>query len=149
MSSWDGNLKISGNRIREVVPVNFWNPDLLPERTGEDRLSWKSVTTGGVAGVILTLDDPNEGGLTIQTGRRTLRLPVKAAKATPKTWDFGGLGKRVEIYRLPDPSEIIKTLSFRTAIEDLAPGDNPIYLRMVQEDGHMAWSSPIYLSMSA
>jgi hypothetical protein len=27
----------------------------------------------------------------------------------------------------------------------LAPGrDNPLYVRVTQEDGHQAWSSPIY-----
>jgi len=28
----------------------------------------------------------------------------------------------------------------------LNSGDNPIYVCVVQQDGHMAWSSPIYLT---
>jgi hypothetical protein len=24
-------------------------------------------------------------------------------------------------------------------------GDNPLYVRLTQEDGHQAWSSPIYV----
>ena len=26
----------------------------------------------------------------------------------------------------------------------LRAGDNPLYVRLTQEDGHQAWSSPIY-----
>jgi len=30
-------------------------------------------------------------------------------------------------------------------LAELGAGDNPIYVKLVQEDGHMAWSSPIYV----
>ena len=42
------------------------------------------------------------------------------------------------------------SLSFRYQPDwaDLHSGDNPILIRVVQEDGHMAWSSPVYLVRS-
>jgi len=30
-------------------------------------------------------------------------------------------------------------------LENLKPGDNPIYMHVIQEDGHMAWTSPVYV----
>jgi hypothetical protein len=30
-------------------------------------------------------------------------------------------------------------------IELQPDGDNPLYVRITQEDGHLVWSSPIYL----
>ena len=30
-------------------------------------------------------------------------------------------------------------------LDKLHTGDNPIYVRMIQEDGHLAWTSPVYL----
>jgi hypothetical protein len=30
-------------------------------------------------------------------------------------------------------------------LETLHKRDNPIYIRVTQEDGHMAWTSPVYL----
>jgi len=59
-------------------------------------------------------------------------------------WECGGLRKRIEVYRLPNrkPS---REFSFALPLTELHEGDNPIYIRMTQEDGHMAWTSPIYL----
>jgi hypothetical protein len=34
-------------------------------------------------------------------------------------------------------------------LTDLHEGLNPIYIQMIQEDGHMAWSSPIYIMKSS
>ncbi|HUT19133.1 MAG TPA: hypothetical protein VM366_08230 [Anaerolineae bacterium] len=34
---------------------------------------------------------------------------------------------------------------FSLPLTALGPGDNPIYVKLAQEDGHMAWSSPIYV----
>ena len=37
------------------------------------------------------------------------------------------------------------SFEFTPSPKQLGNGDNPIYICVVQEDGHMAWSSPIYL----
>ncbi|MFC1998701.1 hypothetical protein ACFLVR_03550 [Chloroflexota bacterium] len=48
------------------------------------------------------------------------------------------------IYRLPEePSPSM--FEFNMPLADLRKGDNPIYVKMMQADGHMAWSSPMYL----
>ena len=39
----------------EVTPLNFHNPDLPCRQAGPTRLDWESITTGGVAGLILEL----------------------------------------------------------------------------------------------
>ena len=35
--------------------------------------------------------------------------------------------------------------SFEIPLHKLREGDNPIYIRVDQVDGHVAWSSPIYV----
>ena len=62
----------------------------------------------------------------------------------PRVWECGGLGKKIEVYRLPDRQRP-REYSFTLPLTDLREGDNPIYIRMTQEDGHMAWTSPVYL----
>ena len=148
MTSWDGNLRVKGNRIVAAVPINFWNANFPLERMGADGLAWKSVTTGGVAGMILTLEKPWEGALEVKTAQRAIRLAVKSVGLEPKTWDCDGLHKKIEIYRLPDRQDALE-FSFRLPLAELQPGDNPIYLCMVQEDGHMAWTSPVYVTRQA
>jgi hypothetical protein len=148
MAAWDGNLRVKGNRIVAAESINFWNANAPPEKTGADGFAWRSVTTGGVAGMILTLERPQEGVLEIKTAQRAVRMAVKSAGLEPRTWDCGGLRKKIEIYRLPDRRDSLE-FSFRLPLAELQPGDNPVYLCMVQEDGHMAWTSPVYLTRQA
>jgi hypothetical protein len=53
------------------------------------------------------------------------------------------MAKALSIQRLP--AEPTRQIAFALPLPDLRPGDNPIYVKLVQEDGHMAWSSPIYV----
>ncbi len=144
MTAWDGSLQVKGNRILDAVPINFWNANSPLRQTGADRFAWKSVTTGGGAGLILTLADPLAGTLELKTSQRSVRLAVRSAGFTPRAWDCGGLDKKIEIRRLPDPPPH-PDFTFELPLTELVPGDNPVYLCMVQEDGHMAWTSPVYL----
>ena len=142
--AWDGGLRILGNTIREVEPINFWNAEKPLRRVGGNRLAWESVTTGGVSGVILTLARPGAGTVEIDTAQKKVRLPVAATSRRGRSWKCGGLEKQLAVYRLPDvPGR--RDCQFEIPLKTLRRGDNPIYVRLTQEDGHMAWSSPIYL----
>jgi hypothetical protein len=57
--------------------------------------------------------------------------------------EAGGLARRIRVFRLPDR---LSPDAMRASLQvTLQPGrDNPIYARITQEDGHQAWSSPIY-----
>jgi hypothetical protein len=144
MASWDGTLRVTGNRVLDATPINFWNSNCPLEKTGADGFAWKSVTTGGVAGMILTLEDPRAGWIYMKTAQRAIRLAITSAGLEPRTWDCGGLSKKIEIYRLPDQTPV-REFSFELPLAGLAQGDNPIFICAIQEDGHMAWTSPVYL----
>ena len=54
------------------------------------------------------------------------------------------LGRRMRLFRLPDTNEAWQLKHTHTY--SLTAGvDNPLYVRVTQEDGHQAWSSPIYV----
>ena len=56
----------------------------------------------------------------------------------------GGIGRRIRLFRLPDENPIQSmTLSREIALR--ADRDNALYVKIVQEDGHQIWSSPIYI----
>ncbi|WP_439140374.1 hypothetical protein, partial [Roseicyclus sp.] len=59
--------------------------------------------------------------------------------------DCGGLGKGVRLQRLPD-HQLPHRMTLDQAIVLPATGEARIYARIVFEDGHMAWTSPIYIS---
>jgi hypothetical protein len=142
--SWDGSLKVQGNSILKVEPINFWNANRPLRQSGQDQLSWHSVTTGGLAGVIITLEKPDPGKLSINTTQLNTSCQISSIGLQPRVWDCGGLRKDMRVYRLPDQGRSIE-YSCQLPLTDLNKGDNPIYIRVTQEDGHLAWSSPVYL----
>ena len=144
MVAWDGSLQITGNTIRSFQPINFWNAENPLKKTGRSRLQWESITTGGVSGAILTLGNNNNGDLILETVQRKVRVSIRSIGQKVRVWKCGGLQKKIEISRLPDIGGS-RHLSFELPINKLRKGDNPIYIRVTQEDGHMAWSSPIYV----
>ena len=48
------------------------------------------------------------------------------------------------IYRLPE-NGAPRHVRFSRQVVHAGPADLPVYVRVTQEDGHQAWSSPIYL----
>jgi len=94
--------------------------------------------------MILTLEKAHAGSLELETAQCRVKCPIDTIGLKPKTRDCGGLRKRIEIYRLPDQSRSRK-FSFSFPLKKLRRVDNPVYIRVAQEDGHVAWTSPVYV----
>ncbi len=142
---WQGCAHLCGNRFRRARAINFFNVD-EPLRVAEDggRVDFRSVTTGNFAGFDLWLEDPRAGELTLATSiiERTVRIAEVGLEDL--VFEAGGLDRRLRLFRLP---EVNRAWHMRFTREvALRPGvDNPLYVRLTQEDGHQAWSSPIYV----
>ena len=142
---WQGQASLRGNRFTRAQAINFFNVD-QPLRTDPDRgrVDFNSVTTGNFAGFDLWLEDRDAGELTFSAAiiERTVRIADIGLEDL--VFEAGGLGRRLRLFRLP---EVNPTWQMRFTREvPLRPGvDNPLYVRLTQEDGHQAWSSPIYV----
>jgi hypothetical protein len=140
---WDGTATVHGNKIVEIRPINFWNPDKRIERDG-DRLEWEALTTGNSGGFDLLLDEPGAGRIELRTPHAALDLAIAEIGPEPTCREAGGLGRRLGIVRLPE-----QLTDCRADIARRLPlakeGDSAFYVAVVQEDGYQAWSSPIYL----
>jgi hypothetical protein len=143
-TSWDGSLTFADASIRTARGVNFWNPDKPLVRESDSRVRFRSLTTGGSSGVDFLLDERSGGSITIDTPLVKERVSLEAVSAEPTVFEAGGLGRRLRIYRLPE-APTPTTLSAQATAPLSKGSDNPLYVRVVQEDGHMAWSSPVYL----
>jgi hypothetical protein len=140
---WNGRLRILGARVRRFEQINFWDVEKGLKRASASELVWAGVTTGGVQGVILHLDGL-KGTVDFDTERKRVRIPVAKLTERPRVWRAGGLDARVEAY-LTSAGRAPLDLGFDLPIKGLKRGDNPLYVKVTQRDGHMAWSSPIYL----
>lgn len=144
MTDWAGALEARGNEITGVTPVNFHHPGRQPERVGKNRLRWQSCTTGGVAGCIIELREAGKGELLIETLQGRAACDLARTCRAARVFRFGGLDKKITVAGLPDaPGE--RLVEIACPVEISGEGDNPLYLKVSQLDGHMAWTSPVYV----
>ena len=74
----------------------------------------------------------------------TTDVDLSGLNSDPLTFDFGGLGLKVTVQRYPEELEE-ETLSLEYTVESPQDKTTPYLLKVIQEDGHMAWSSPIWV----
>lgn len=142
-STWDGALQVDDNQIATVRPVNFFNPNRLPH-FDQNTVSWHSITTGNFSGVEFTVAERNAGHVRVETPNGRLSAALGSVGTEPLTIDCGKLDRRLSLMRLADENPH-QGLRLTRTVPLLERSDNPIYVAVTLEDGHRAWSSPIYL----
>ena len=141
---WDGGGTLDGNSFERIAPINMWNLDKKIEQTGPGTLAWTALTTGGFGGFDAWLADPRSGRLRIDTALVKCDIAVADIGRDDLVFDAGGIKRRIRIFRLPEANTHRRVkLSRRIALKD--KGDNALYVCLTQEDGHLIWSSPIYV----
>ena len=141
---WDGSATISGNKIVSFRPINFFNADKTLDRTNDDTLEWKALTTGNYGGFDTWLEEGMSGSIDIQTPVVSEKVDIGSIGYEDTVFDAGKLGRKLRLFRLPGDNphfemRVDKDIVLRNE------GDNPLYVRVTQEDGNQAWSSPIYI----
>lgn len=147
-TNWDGKATLSDNACLETASINFWNPDRPLTQAGPQRIAWQSITTGGLAGCEMLLRDAHAGALAIETSRVRETLPLNAVTQEGVVFDAGGLGRRLRVFRIPEKNSV-HALRQGWKIKIVPGRDNPLYVRARLADGHLAWSSPIYVNALA
>ena len=141
---WDGSCMLGGNSFERIAPINMWNLDKTIEQTGSGALSWTALTTGGFGGFDAWLADPQAGTLRIDTALVKCEIAVADIGREDLVFDAGGIRRRIRVFRLPDDNDHRRVeLSRRIKLD--TTGDNALYVCLTQEDGHLIWSSPIYV----
>ncbi len=144
-SIWDGTAELADNGFERADPINFFNLDKTLERRAPNKLGWRALTTGGFGGFDATLADPHAGVLKLDTGLVKAEIPVAEIGLEDRVLDSGGgIARRIRVFRLPDvdPPDRLK-LTRRVKLHGGA--DNALYVCLTQLDGHLVWSSPIYV----
>jgi hypothetical protein len=141
---WDGGCTLQGNQFDRITPINLWNLDKKLEQVGPSALTWTALTTGGFGGFDAWLADPSAGILKIDTALVTCEISIADIGRDDLVFDAGGIKRRIRVFRLPDanPHRHVR-LSRRIRLKE--DGDNALYICITQEDGHLIWSSPIYV----
>ncbi|MZR30640.1 DUF3604 domain-containing protein [Sneathiella sp. DP05] len=142
---WDGEAHLSDNRIVAAKPINFFNRDKTLDQMSETSLAWRALTTGNIGGFDLWVEDAYGGTLKIETPLVKCGVPLDEIDINDEIFDRSDILPRyLKIFRLPaENSHRIMNFSRRISLKET--GDNPIFIRLTQEDGTLSWTSPIYV----
>jgi hypothetical protein len=141
---WDGSLTLGGTTLTDARMFNNWNLDRGIRSRTEGGLTWKAVTTGNFGGIDLWLAKGDAGTIRFETPHCHGEREIAALGVEPHVFSAGGLDRAVMLMRLPPiMAETRMRLTRRVAVPKSR--DTRLFVRVTQEDGHRAWSSPIYL----
>ena len=146
VQNWDGTLHVVDARITAATEWAFDHPDHGITRRHDDSVSWHSSTNGDHDGLILSFDRVPEA-IRLQAGDVDLTVPVRSLGPEPVEYHVdGGVDRAVEVRWLPDrpaPADVDVTLTpTRHTV-----GENAWLVRVTQDDGHRAWSSPMFVTI--
>lgn len=143
---WKGTVQFIQNQIKKVTPINFWNADAPLRQDSSNQVSWNTITSGNFQGIDVVLSDCNTGKMVFKSSQIDFELSIASILTKDTTYEAGGLGKRVRIFRLP---AINSYLSYELEREFLLTPDvdkeERFFVKVTLEDGHQAWSSPMYI----
>ena len=140
--TWDGTISVSDNLITSAEPYSFDSPADGIRSRSDQNITFQSRTTGDRDGVDVWVRDSNRGTLSLKTPLGSHSVDLAELTEQPLRQEFGGLDIHAQIQRYPEVVNVDE-LELETQV---APSEStPYFVRVVQEDGHMAWSSPIYV----
>lgn len=142
---WSGKLHVKDAKIESAATYCFDSAadgiDVIDEHT----IDVRSQTTGDTDGIDLVLDQCWKGSIRFESAVGTAEVDLAKLTTDPagKAFNFGGLDMEIVIQRYDEPADL--TLELSHDILPATEGTEPYFVKAVQADGQMAWSSPIYV----
>ncbi|WP_265110810.1 DUF3604 domain-containing protein [Halosolutus halophilus] len=144
VQDWSGALNLSAGRIVSAEPVGFDHPNQGIERATDTTIEWDGATAGNYQGLRLRLDAPEDAKLRIATEPVTTTIPVDSLD-DELTFADGPVGRQLSVRRAGTSSTFDIDRTFRD--EGATAGRHAYYVRIRQDDGEMAWSSPVFVDV--
>ena len=145
--TWDGSLIVCGAAIADVSAVAFDHIEEGLITHDERHVSWKSETAGDYDGVLIELEKVGHApSVKFMSAPLTVDQPISDVVNGPIFVDAPGIGSHVRFQALPhvgSAHDAVLTWSDETA----DPGTHAYHVRVLQVDGHMAWTSPTYVDV--
>lgn len=139
---WQGTIKILKNNIRAIEKINFFMLSSFVMQT-KNLIRFQGGTTGGIQGIILELEK-NAGKIEMDINGEKTIMDIKTFTNIPKSYRMNEFDAKLEVYKVAKNSNP-ELINFTLDLKELTKGNNPIFAKVIQRDGHLAWSSPIYL----
>lgn len=173
---WDGSLRIDGAKIVSVETMRFDSPRSHITDQTDETLHWHAWGCGYRMGLIVELEegfDRDATSLHVRMGSKVLTGPLyrrhgdgyprrlsiadaeqgdlairlRDLRGGPVEMELGVLDRKVAVDWAPEGTSTMADFCVRET--EAQPGVNPYWLKVVQTDGEMAWTSPVYADYEA
>jgi hypothetical protein len=144
-ATWDGLISVSGIQILRANTFAFDSPADGIVSLDEQLVRFRSSTTGDIDGIDLLLSSADKGVVSFSSPIGNAQVDLYDLGPEPNFSLFGGVDLHVVIQRYPERIDS----DFLAMNHVLSPPKNtttPYMIKAVQEDGQMAWSSPIFIT---
>jgi len=142
-AQWDGKLRVTNGKITGARRFAYHSP-LEPILTvSDDAIQWKSTTVGDIDGLEIELEHGPDTVVHFESPSISARVSVADALKNPQTYDRGDLRLTCEpVPETPGPLDTQFDFTDRT----MPAGRHAYWVRVMQEDTEMAWSTPIWVT---
>lgn len=141
---WDGKLAVSNAEVRGIRPYSIDTPVKAVFQENRNTVAWRSTTVGDFDGVEVKIEAQSDSVLHFTSAPLSFEIALKDITSDPIIRDAGGIRQQVRLQRLPRCS-LGRTVRMDHVDDSVKPGWNAYYLKAVQTDGNMGWTSPIYV----
>ena len=143
VANWSGRLVVPNAAIEEFIPYAFDQEGQGVVRIDRHTLGVVSTTSGDIDGVLLRLSS-SASRLVFESASGTVEFPAGGALREPMSHDVGVVNQRVAVSRMrPELRSDDLSAAWSDTVD--RPGRRAYWVKVVQADGHMAWSSPIFV----
>lgn len=144
-ATWNGSVHLGEGRITSVSGYAFEEPVDEISIVTDTSVSWRSVTTGDIDGIVLSLDAPKEAMLDVRIPRGDFTFRLDDLRDGPRQLDFGGEGLRLVVESLPIGTRLRDLDVVLHAGRDLSSLKGAYWVRVLECDGRRVWTSPIFV----
>lgn len=142
---WDGTIRFSDTEIEQIELFSFDSVQDGIITQSNNEITFKSRTTGDRDGLDIWLTDATKGTIEFQSdaGTTKIDLSILTEENPQQVFDYGGVDMQliVERYGYFEPT---RELNLEQSVTPPAGQLTAYFVKAIQTDGHMAWSSPIY-----
>ena len=146
LTTWDGHVELSAGRFLDAATFAMENPEKGIRERSARRISWVSNTTGDDDGLDVTIDAPPDAVLRFHSPVIHLQMKLsELGDGHTLSFPAGGVDLRVFVRRLPIRGHTSELKFEHTDPSPVRGRCHPYWIRVTQEDGAQAWTSPVYL----